>query len=421
MPSSATRENNPGQRAHDGQVLLHSLIFLDEGPEVTVGRADVDGYAVLPAEGANLLHRLEEGLTPAEAAGWYEQTYGERVDIDDFLDSLDELGFLRDRGEASRPAPPVRWRRLGRVVFSPAGAACLASALVACAVAMRRSPELVPSYHDLFFTHYMTVLELAIVFGQLPLVLLHEMAHMLAGRRLGLRTQLSVARRLDYIVFVTAMDGLVTVPRRQRYLPMLAGMLADLLVFAVLIGVADVTRQPDGALSLAGQVALAFAYLTLLRLAWQFFFYLQTDLYYVLVTVLGCVDLQGTARQVLRARLGRALRRPVAPDQHANAHPRDLAVARWYSWLLPVGWTASIAILVAGVIPTSVHIAATVGGRFVGSGPRSAAGLADSAVFVLLNLAQLVILAVLIRRERRLRSPSEIRNSNPGDSHAHAR
>ena len=420
MPSNATRENNPGQRAHDRPVLLHSLIFLDEGREMTVGRADVDGYAVLPAEGANLLRRLQAGLTPAEAAGWYEQAYGEHIDIDDFLGSLDELGFLRDPGEAARPAPPVRWRRLGRVLFSPAGGCCLALALAACAIVMLRSPELVPSYHDLFFTHYMTILELAIIVGQLPLVLLHELAHTLAGRRLGLRTRLSVARRLDYIVFITAMDGLVTVPRRKRYVPMLAGMLADLLVFAVLIGLADVTRRADGALSLAGEVALAFAYLTLLRLAWQFFFYLQTDLYYVLVTVLGCVDLQGTARQVLRDRLGRALRRPVSPDGHANSHPRDLAVARWYSWLLPVGWTASIAILITAAIPTSVHVLLTIGDRFAGAGPHSATGLADSVAFILLNLAQLAILAELIRRERRPRSPSRGRSSNQGDSNAHA-
>jgi hypothetical protein len=314
----------------------------------------------------------------------------------------------------------VRWRRIGRTVFSPAGGGCLALALIACVIVMLRSPELVPSYHDLFFTRYMTVLELAMIVGQLPLVLLHEMAHMLAGRRLGLRTQLSVARRLDYIVFITAMDGLVTVPRRKRYVPMLAGMMADLLVFAVLIGVADVTRRTDGALSLASDIALAFAYLTLLRLAWQFFFYLQTDLYYVLVTVLGCVDLQGTARAVLRERLRRALRRPTSPDHDANAHPRDLAVARWYSWLLPVGWAASIAILIAGVIPTTVHIVLTVGDRFVGSGRRGAAGLADSVVFVLLNLAQLAILALLIRRDRRLRSPSQAQNLNRGDPDAHA-
>jgi hypothetical protein len=403
MPSSTTRESNPGQRAHDRPVLLHALVFLDEGPEVTVGRADVDGYVVLPAEGASLLRRLGEGLTPGEAADWYEQTYGERVDIDSFLDDLAELDFLRDPGEAAHAASPVRWQRLGRIVFSAVGGGCLASALVACVIVMLRSPELVPSYHDLFFTHYMTVLELVLFLGQFPLILLHESAHALAGRRLGLRTRLSVDRRMYYVVFVTVMDGLVTVPRRKRYLPMLAGMLADLAVFAVLILVADIVRQAGGALSLASNVALAFAYMTLLRLAWQFFFYLQTDLYYVIVTVLGCVDLQGTARKVLRERLGRALRHPVPPDGRASAHPRDLAVARWYSWLLLVGWTASIAILIAGVIPAATHVLATVFGRLAGSGPEGAADLADSIVFVLLNLAQLAILAAFMLRDRNRR------------------
>jgi hypothetical protein len=46
----------------------------------------------------------------------------------------------------------------------------------------------------------------------------------------------------------------------------------------------------------------------------------------------------------------------------------------------------------------------TVGGRLVGSGAHNGAGLADSIVFVLLNLAQLVILAALVLRDRRLRS-----------------
>jgi len=403
MPGSTIRESSPGQRAHDQPVFLHSLVFLDEGEEVTVGRADVDGYVVLPAEGASLLRRLEEGLTPGEAANWYERTYGERVDIDSFLDDLAELDFLRDPGEAPRSAPPVRWQRFARVVFSPAGAGCLAAALIASAIAMFRSPELVPGYHDLFFTRSMTVLELVTFFGQFPLILLHEMAHALAGRRLGLRTRLSISRRLYYIVFVTEMDGLVTVPRRKRYLPMLAGMLTDLLVLAVLILLADVTRRPGGALSLTGGIALAFAYMTVLRLAWQFFFYLQTDLYYVIVTVLGCVDLQGTARIVLRDRLRRALRRPVSPDDRTGAHPRDLAVARWYSWLLLAGWTASIAILIAGVIPAATRVLATVSGRFADSGPHSTADLADSIVFVLLNVAQLIILAVFIRRDRNRR------------------
>jgi hypothetical protein len=247
------------------------------------------------------------------------------------------------------------------------------------------------------------VLELVTFLGQFPLILLHELAHALAGRRLGLRTRLSVDRRMYYVVFVTEMDGLVTVERRKRYLPMLAGMLTDLLVLALLILAADVTRQPDGALSLADHLALAFGYMTLLRLAWQFFFYLQTDLYFVIVTVLGCVDLQVTARRVLRERLGRARRRPVSPADLASAHPRDLAVARWYSWLLLLGWTASITILIDGVIPAATRVLGTVSGRFTGSGPHSAADLADSVVFVLLNLAQVAALAAFMLRDRNRR------------------
>ena len=410
MPISTTGEHIAGHRARDRSVALHSLTYLDEGRDVTVGRSDVDTYAVLPAEGAALLRRLEEGLTPDQAAGWYEETYGEIVDIGDFLAGLEELGFLRDPGEAAHAAPPVRWARLGRAVFSPAGGACLAAALAACVIAMLRSPALVPGYHDLFFTRYMTILELVTFFGQVPLILLHETAHALAGRRLGLRTRLSVSSRLYYIVAVTAMDGLVTVPRRKRYVPMLAGMMADLAVFAVLVLVADVTRRADGAVSQAGGVALAFAYLTLLRLAWQFWFYLQTDLYYVFVTVLGCVDLQGAARKVLRDRLGRVLRRPAAPGAETGPHPRDLAVARWYSWLLLAGWAASIAILLTAVIPTAARVFSTVTNRILGSGAQGGTGLADSIVFLLLNLAQVIVLAAVVLRERRQRShPGKVR------------
>ncbi len=196
----------------------------------------------------------------------------------------------------------------------------------------------------------------------------------------------------------------MTVPRRKRYLPMLAGMLTDLLVTAILILVASITRRADGTLSPASDVCLGLAYLTLLRLAWQFFFYLQTDLYYVLVTVLGCVDLQGAAREVLRERLARALRRPAPSGRRPGRHPRDLAVARWYSWLLLVGWTASIAVLVTAVIPIVARVLLTVGERLAGSGARSGAELADSIVFAAINLAQLAILAALVLRDRRLRS-----------------
>ncbi|GAA1940782.1 hypothetical protein [Kitasatospora viridis] len=391
----------------DARIRLHPLTYLPEGDEVTVGCAATDSYAVLPADGAELLRRLGEGCTLGEGASWYLETYGESVDLGDFLEALGELDFLAPTGEAAAeaagPARPVRWARLGRLVFSPLSGLLLLALAVLTAVAMAEHHDLVPANNNLFFTKYMSVIELVTFLGQIPLLLLHESFHALAGRRLGLSSRLTIGRRLYYIVFLTEMDGLVAVPRRKRFLPMLAGMLADLLVIMLLTLAADLTRHPDGRLGLAGGILLATSYMTVLRLIWQFFLYLETDLYYVAVTVLGCVDLQGTARAVLRNRWNRLVGRPERMTDPELWHPRDRAAARWYSWLLLAGWTFSFGSLGFIVVPIAVRVFGRVLGRLADPGTQSVGGLLDSAVFLSLNLAQLGFALWLALQERRRR------------------
>ncbi|HEV2640306.1 MAG TPA: hypothetical protein VGX23_34555 [Actinocrinis sp.] len=404
-PDQPPAEPLPG----DTVLSLYPLTYLDEADEVTVGCAQTESYVVLPADGAALLRRLGAGASLAEAAAWYLAEYHESVNIDEFVEALIELEFLRppDRdgrppapGSAPAAARPVRWQRLGRAVFSPIGALGMIALLAAWAAAMVRSPGMVPENHDVFFTRYISIIELVTFLGQFPLLLIHESFHALAGRRLGLRSTLSIGRRLYYVVFLTNLDGLVTVPRRKRYLPMLAGMLADLLVIAVLGLIADATRLPGGALSLTGGICLALGYTTVLRLSWQFYFYLETDLYYVAVTVLGCVDLQKTARNVLRNRWNTLRRRPGALLDPADWHPRDREIARWYSWLVLGGWTFSLALLPIIMIPIAYRMLTTVGDRLVHPSAQTAAGLSDSIVFFALNLTQIVVIWWLVRRDR---------------------
>ncbi|HEX4865797.1 MAG TPA: hypothetical protein VFV02_17140, partial [Acidimicrobiales bacterium] len=73
---------------------FHRLEFLEEKDEVVVGRRDIDSYAVMPHDGAALLRQLVDGRPPAEAAAWYREQYGEAVDVDDFLSTLEELDFV---------------------------------------------------------------------------------------------------------------------------------------------------------------------------------------------------------------------------------------------------------------------------------------------------------------------------------------
>src|SRR4051812_32966731 len=79
------------------RVRLHYLTFVDEGDEVLVGRPDTEAYAVLPADGAQLLRRLRDHSVP-EAVAWYEQAYQETPDIESFLEDLRDLGFIREAG-----------------------------------------------------------------------------------------------------------------------------------------------------------------------------------------------------------------------------------------------------------------------------------------------------------------------------------
>ncbi|GAA1237144.1 hypothetical protein GCM10009665_29110 [Kitasatospora nipponensis] len=377
---------------------LHALVFLPEGDDVVVGRADTDEYVVLPADGAELIRFLTEGMTPRQAAERYAEQYGESVDIADFLTTLEELGFLAAPGETPPATPaPVRWQKLGRAMFSPAAWVCYGLLVAAAVFEMFRVPGLDLDRHHLFYTDYFTVIELTLFLGQFPLLLVHEGFHTLAGRRLGLRSRLGLSHRMMYIVLETSMDGLVAVPRRRRYLPILAGMVADVLVMALLTLIADATRMPGGAFPLVGRLCLALAYATLLRLIWQFFLHLRTDLYLLATTLLGCVDLHTTARGTLRNMVRRWTKRPLEdPEQW---HPTDRKVARWYVWFMVGGYTLTAVTFVSIVVPVGWHFLTGVLSRYNGHG--SVSGLIDSTTLVVLNVAQLAVVGWLSYRGRR--------------------
>ena len=284
----------------DEPVRLHPLTYLDEGDDVTVGRADIDSYGVFPRDGAELVRRLEQGSSPNQAARWYEEQYGETVDVAEFLEVLGDLDLLVPHGETAAVVEEVRWRRLGSALFSPVAWVVYGVIVAAAVVTMVRDHSLIPRYQHIFFTRSsLTILTLGIVLGQVPWMLLHEAFHALAGRRLGLNSKLSIGRRFYYVVFVTSLDGLVAVPRRKRYLPMLAGMVLDVLAVSSLTLGAAALSSTSGAGAFFYKLFLSMAFGVVIRLAWQFYFFLRTDLFFLASTVLGCNDLQGASREHL--------------------------------------------------------------------------------------------------------------------------
>jgi hypothetical protein len=390
-----------------GPLRFHRLSYLDELEEVVVGRADIDSYGVFPADGGALVRELAAGKTPHAAAEWYAETYGEEVDIEQFVASLRALRLVCEDDERASPnqASPVGWQRLGRALFSrPAWACYVAMVAVAVAVCIT-DPGMVPSARRVVFTQYLLAVELSLVAGQLALTGLHEAFHVLAGRRLGVRSSVGMSRRFYFPVFETNLDGLAVVPRAMRYLPILAGLLADLLAVCVLVVTAYVTRAGHGELTLVGRFCLALAFTTLPRMAWQFYLFMRTDIYVLIATVTGCNDLDACARGILANRLNTLIGRRDRLRDERQWHPTDRRAARWYVPLLVAGYGAMTGSLLLVGLPVTWQFLRRAVSQVAG-GAVTTGRFWDSVVLLTLSISELAItVGLALRERRRQRSP----------------
>ncbi|MFD5825254.1 hypothetical protein [Lentzea sp. NPDC060358] len=373
---------------------FHPLTFVEEHDGITVGRPDAESYATLPEDGAALLRRLSEGMPVPDAADWYRAEFGESIDMEDFVAALHELRFIREDGESPAVRREVRFQRLGRAVFSPLAWSAYAALVVAALAVLVLLPALRPHADHVFFTSSLVAVQIVLTLSQVPAILLHESFHVLAGRRLGLPSRLSVGRRLYFLVVQTELDGLLSVPRRRRYLPFLAGMLADVLLFSLLTVTAALTGP-----NLVGRLGLAVAYLIVLRLAWQFYVFLRTDLYFVFTTALGCTNLHEATTAWLRGKFSRlpGVRESTSDDEDWS--PRDRRVAPWFALISVAGVAFLLVTLAVAVVPVVAGFAVRTWTALT-QGTSGGAGFWDSAVSVLLIVVQVVLLVVVSRRDR---------------------
>jgi hypothetical protein len=360
-------------------LAFHRLTYAAEPDGVMVGRPEIDSYVVLPQDGAELLRRLADGMPMPDAASWYESSFGEPIDIDDFVETLGELGFVRAPGEQIITTDkPAGRQGLARAMFSPAAWVGYALLVVATAYLAARMPALRPRPGNVFFVRYLIVVQFSLLVLQTPGLFLHEWFHVMAGRRRGLPARLGVGRRFIFAVFEVELNGLLGLPRRQRYLPFTAGMAGDVIFFCGLtLAAAALTHGP----SWLWKLLLAIAYLTLIRLSWQLLFFLRTDPYYAITTALGCVNLADASSAYLRRVIGR---RTASPAEEFS--PRDQAMAPWFALLSVLGSLAVLTVLAVGAVPVAVEfvsrLTAALGHHAV-NGPLFWDGAASLAILTI--------------------------------------
>lgn len=386
-------------------IEVHAFTRQKDGNEVVIGRPETNVFLALPEEALEILDNLARGKTVGEAQAEFARAHSIEPDIDNLLKALELRGFVRARGNDSavnlRPGAgnlpaDVRYHfanipeSVARRFFGPVQLTAYLTLIAAALVAAIVRPELIPGPGSLIFSEHRTAKIVSVGLLAYGTIFLHELAHLLAARAQGVKSRIGLSNRLWILVAETDMTGLWAVPRRQRYLPMLAGPLLDSVSASILFLL--LFAQSEGAfklLPMVEQFFRAMIFIYLFRLLWQCFLFVRTDFYYVLTTYFGCKNLMRDTQIFIGNLLRRLVGSPNLLDQsYLPAH--ELRVVRLYSVLWVVGRGVALASLFLITLPILYQYLSSASRALYQGYGDGAYKFIDAVVVGALNLLPLV-------------------------------
>lgn len=405
----------------DTRVAFCPLVIRQEGGDYLIGREDIAEYLEVPEIGVEIIHALNGGETIETLARRLSEKYKQEVPVADFVDSMienrmvhmldgvviEELQQARDHLKGWR-LERLSWL-FSKTAFWVYGA--MALLIVASFIVF---PRYFPKSNDFFpFHSYAASLLTNLVLMTLT-VMIHELSHLAAARSIGVGGRFSLSHRLIFLVAQTDITNVWSRPARERYKPYLAGMAADtvqtFLWVALLIARDRLGAPIPIALYLiAKQSILRLVFWSLL---WQFRFYMQTDIYYVVTNFLGCRNLIADARQYLLSLCKRLILQK--PGWTPPNDRRERRIIKWYSVFYLFGVAITLCVFAGYTVP--ILLRGGLGSiKSLMAGYRAApAAFADGIVFLLLAVLQYGTLSIVAGRRYWAALLRRLRHEEPG-------
>ncbi len=208
-----------------------------------------------------------------------------------------------------------------------------------------------PVSSDFFWDSHMSLNVLTYFFASWLILYQHELGHVLAARAFGVTSFLRLSHRLHFLVVETDFDDIYKASPKQRVAIFAAGTLIDLMTIGV--GYLILIAYP---LLLAVFPSVLFQFLRQLILlewftiVWQLFFFMKTDVYFIVKELVRIENLYSLAISELKTWF---LRRP---SQTADVSARTRSIVRLYAFIVLIGSAIAIGRYVLYNLPITMTL-----------------------------------------------------------------
>ena len=335
----------------DDRINLFPLDIRRDGNEFLIGRRDLKTYVAVPEVAVHIISMMN-AHSIGEVRRRLQTNYDNVNDaLDGFILALLNSGFVDSIGSKAVAAdtkigiPHKTAINRQRVawLFSQTMMTVYALVILAGAAVFVFEPGVVPKPLAVLSAYpYWLFAILSLVTGIVN-VTKHETAHVLAAASLRIRADLSIGHRMCFPVIQTDLTSLWAMRRNDRYIAYAAGIVSDLVTLSLIIITFWLNAHGIVPLGETFVLLLTVALLVVAStVAWQFNFFMKTDVYYILANALGCRNLHADAVRYLRHLFRCALRR--SSSNPLDRIPlKEARAVRFFSAILAVGTSALIA------------------------------------------------------------------------------
>jgi putative peptide zinc metalloprotease protein len=380
------------------QYFLIPLSIQKEGDSYLVGNSEMGDFYQFPEQGLKILRMLGSGIEATTIKARLATEDAELVDVAAFVDLLLSIGFLHPESERQSVqqkllAATQNQRRvfdvdprIARAIFSAPVLLCGACVMLYAALEMIINPELRVNFNAFYVETNRTALLLLLLILSFIQVAMHESGHMLAAARHGIKSRYTLGNRLWTVVAESDLTGILSLPKAQRYFPMLAGLLVDTLCASLLTLLLAVLFE-HGATGFSIQVVQALVLELMIGIIWQFNIFVKTDIYFVLCNYFSHPDLDREARVYLRDLTYRATL-GLFGVRAATSEFQNLSMLRVFSSIWLLGRVMSLLVLFGVFLPTMAQYLYSAFQMLKGH-PESVWAACDTILYVCISLTML--------------------------------